>query len=165
MNSESPSLFEPLVFSTPLAGILRVYFGGVQFLGSFWIRVVFPLVIHLGISVGIYSFRLPVCRGWRWIFRTKIRVFVSKSRYISTWEPFSSICNSFSKLFIHSVFVLCSFCFHILLHFFNLFIPLYLLIFAHPSLLVGIILFYSFGTIYFVDSVCSCLSIFLVFLL
>ena len=44
----------------------------------FWIRVVFLFVIHSNMSVfvSINSFRLPVCREWRWFFFKPVFMFV-----------------------------------------------------------------------------------------
>ena len=127
------------VFSTSSVGTSWVYcwlrrflFGGLS--GSRWSYRWSSIQVSR-FSVGIYSFRLQVCRGWRWIVKTKIHVCLlgqgfssfgifwsvalSASRCVSIFGPFSSIRNSVSMWVIHSAFLLWSFRSYILLQ--NLF--------------------------------------------
>ena len=99
-------------------------------------------------------------------FDTSFSVSLSESKYIFTLGLYSSPCNFFSMLFIHSAFLLCFLRSHILLKIF--------LFPCHPvagmsscilPLLTGRIFFRYFGMSCFVCIVLSCLDIFLVFLL
>ena len=59
----------------------------------------------------------PCMLSWHGVlqFGTLLSVILSESGCIFALEPSSGPCNSFLMLFIHSVFLSCSFCSHILL--------------------------------------------------
>ena len=119
------------------------------FLGYFWMREVFLLIIHWGMFV--YSTPLLISRACMWLsdvnFFTRIcvchhrlvftdsvffSVALSDSRCIITSGASSSPCTSFSMLFIHSPFPLCSFTSHILLqNCFSSFASGYLYVLVH----------------------------------
>ena len=114
----------PLVFYTSsvvLLGIsscwgrLLFFWGGRLSAWSFlWLSIRVSLLLE-----SIYSFRKPVCRGWKWIFQTRTHVchhglafsnfelfWVLLSRSIFVIGPSSCPCNSFPMLLIHSAFLL-----------------------------------------------------------
>ena len=183
MNSRSTPLFVPLVLSTSSVDTLWVYswFGLFLWWGLLWLKwsYLWSSIRTSQFSVCIYTFNKQVCRVWRWIFKTKIRVcnqskrvfqFViflsvalSPSGYMFTWGLSPSIWNSVSMLFIYSAFLLWYFRSYILL---QIFLPLSHLVvnMASPNipLIVDRMFLSCFGTSCFVYILCSCLGIFLV---
>ena len=155
-----------------------------SFLGSFgsgwyflWSAI--PICLFL---LSLSSFRWPVCRGWKWIFKTSIHVchhdqafsnwvfFLSvalcESRYIFASGPYSSPSNSFPMLLCIRLFR------------YVLFVPIFcikiVLLPCRPvvgisscilPLLAGWIFYRCFGMSCFVYIVWSYLDIFLAFFL
>ena len=121
----------PLVFYTSSVDTLWVsslgqFFWGDLF-GSKWSSIWSSLPVFQ-FSVSIYSFWSQVCRGWRWLFKTKICVChlgqgFSSLISLKCWLECVGVCSPKSLLrafetisifFIHSAFLLWSFCSHIL---------------------------------------------------
>ncbi len=125
----------PLVFYTSSVGSLwacscwrRFLFGG-----SFWIRVIFSLVNHSGMSFAFKHLfisranlsrtevnfwnQYPCILSWPSVFSfgTFLSVALSELRCIFSFGSSSSPCNFFSVLFIDSAFLSCFLCSHILL--------------------------------------------------
>ena len=88
-------------------------------------------------------------------------VALSESRGIFAFRPYSSLCNSFSMLLIHSTFLLWSLCSHILL-----LLPLVIGISSHILyLLAGWIFFSYFGMSCFVCIVWSYVGIIIIIII
>ena len=183
VKSKSPFWFVPLVFSTSSVGTLSIFSrGAVPFWKSFWIRVFFPLVFYSGMSLP--SKRLFILiSSLSWIevnFKTSIYVCHHGQMFsnlvlfcvlhwvnwgfIFAFGPLSRY-NSFSILFIHSAFLLCSPHSTLLENCLFHYHPVVGMSLSILLLLAGRIFLRCFGMFCFVSIVWCCLDIFLVFLL
>ena len=104
---------------------------------TFWIRVVFPSVIHSSIFLS-FTLVIDECEFSKPEFMCTIMASgfpnLNDSMCISATKPSSNLCNSFSMLLIHCTFILCSLHSDIYLQIVTVWVPLHPVVGMFPCI-------------------------------